>query len=57
MKVVRDSVGSDRYLVLMKAKLKMQRRQKTTERQPSQPIRIDRLKDDEVKWEFPTVVT
>ena len=57
VKVVRGAeIGSDHYLVLMKVKLKMQRSQRTTERQPSQQIRIDRLNDNEVKWEFQAVV-
>ena len=56
VKVVRGvEIGSDHYLVLMKVKLKLQRGQKTTERQPSQRIRIDRLNDNEVKWEFQAV--
>ena len=33
-----------------------QRRQKTTERQPSQQIRSDRLNDNGVKWKFQALV-
>ena len=40
----------------MKMKLKMQKRQKPTERQPSQRIRTDRLNDDEVNRDLQTVV-
>ena len=40
----------------MKMKLKMQKRQKPTERQPSQRIRTDRLNDDEENWDLQTVV-
>ena len=51
VKIVRGAeIGSDHYLVLIKVKLKMHRRQKTTEIQPkSQWIGIERRKDDKVK--------
>ena len=50
VKVVRGAkIGSNHYLVLMKVKLRSQVRTKNSDRWVSQQIRIDRLKDDEVR--------
>ena len=52
VKVVRGAkIGSDHYLILMKLKLKSQVR-KNSDRHVNQQIRIDKLKDDEVRREY-----
>ena len=45
-------MGSDHYLVLLKTKLKVERRGLCVDRMGRQLIKIDKMKEDEVRREY-----
>ena len=58
MKVVRgEELGSDHYLVLMNINLKIERRMRGMDRRMKQQIKINKLKDGEVRRKYQVIMS